>query len=314
MFHPKVYLFWSDDQYAAFIGSSNLTCGGFVRNVEVNTLVEGSFDKKSDADIRELQNALNRWHSPAHSFEPTTEWLAAYKEQFDAVSSKAQSVELDTPPNHEVAASSTNWLGTDRWQSYYRRVLEGLRQSGRAAGDYHDVLERAAEELSSPWSTRYFTALEKRRIMLGISPYGWLGHVGASGKFRQLLANGSAKQHQVISEVVNAVASLESPIPWTELESELDRLMSLGFKMNVWSRFLAIVRPDLYCTVAAYTVRHNLSEALDVSPNELFQPDGYIRLLRVLHSSPWFLSVEPASEDERAIWRRRVAFMDAIFY
>src|SRR5690348_14071455 len=41
LFHPKVYMFGRGKRYAAFVGSSNLTYGGFHDNAEVNTLVEG---------------------------------------------------------------------------------------------------------------------------------------------------------------------------------------------------------------------------------------------------------------------------------
>jgi hypothetical protein len=37
-------------------------------------------------------------------------------------------------------------------------------------------------KLSIPWTTDYFKDVEKRRVMDGIKQYGWLGHVGASGK------------------------------------------------------------------------------------------------------------------------------------
>lgn len=314
LFHPKVYLFSDADRYAAFVGSSNLTRGGFYGNIEVNTLIEGSFDNQTDADIRELLDALKLWHSPAQSFEPTADWLAAYREQFEAVKSKSQSVDVDTPPNHEDTAWSAVWLGKDDWKAYYQRVLEGLRQSGRTADGYHDVLNQAAEKLPLPWATPYFEDIEKRRIMGGITRYGWLGHVSASGMFRKLLANGSPEQHQTIAEVINKVANWNSPIPWADMETELNRLMALGFKMNVWGRFLALVRPDLYCTVAADTLRHNLADALNVSPDDFFHPAGYIELLKLLHLSPWYQSVEPTNDTERAIWQRRVAFMDPIFY
>ena len=40
IFHPKVYLFENSDYYTLIVGSSNLTEGGLVRNVECSLLVQ----------------------------------------------------------------------------------------------------------------------------------------------------------------------------------------------------------------------------------------------------------------------------------
>jgi hypothetical protein len=150
--------------------------------------------------------------------------------------------------------------------------------------------------------------------MGGISSYGWLGHVAAAGMLRKLLANGTTPQKQTIVDAINRIATLNHPIPWNTLEVELYHLTSLKFTMKVWGRFLCLVRPDLYCTVASDSVRANLSKALNVTQSAFVDPPGYIELLKLVHSSPWFLSVKPKYAAEAAVWQRRVAFMDPIFY
>ena len=42
IFHPKIYLFEGSGQYAALIGSNNLTANGLSRNAECATLINGS--------------------------------------------------------------------------------------------------------------------------------------------------------------------------------------------------------------------------------------------------------------------------------
>lgn len=80
-FHPKVYLFTNPERYAAFVGSSNLTNGGFHGNAEVNTLIEGTFEGDKGQDIRKLQQTLLLWHSSDYSFQPTDEWLDEYRDR-----------------------------------------------------------------------------------------------------------------------------------------------------------------------------------------------------------------------------------------
>lgn len=43
-FHPKVYLIKSNDKYVAFVGSANLTDGGFENNVELNYKISNQSD------------------------------------------------------------------------------------------------------------------------------------------------------------------------------------------------------------------------------------------------------------------------------
>jgi len=314
-FHPKVYLFTDGGRYAAFVGSSNLTHGGFHGNVEVNTLIEGAIaGGNKGRDIQKLQTALDRWHSSDYSFEPTNEWLEAYRSRYQTAIAEAERAGIAIPPIREEAATSAGWLALADWPTYYLRVLEGLRQGGRTVREYHDVLDAAALKLPIPWSITYFDDLEKRRVMGGMSNYGWLGHVGAAGMFRKLLANGTPVEKQVIVDAVNRIAAWSHPIDWTALEAELERLMDLKFTMKVWGRFLCLIRPDLYCTVASDSVRANLSKTLQVGQSAFNKPAGYIQLLKLIHSTHWFQASEPSEPAEAAVWRRRVAFMDPIFY
>ena len=114
--------------------------------------------------------------------------------------------------------------------------------------------------------------------------------------------------------MINTVARYPSPLPYDRLAQRLARLIDLGLTMRAWSRLLCIVRPDLYCTIASGPVRKGLSKAFGISQNRLARPDGYVELLTFIHGSPWFNSTEPRNRQQAAIWRRRVAFLDAIFY
>jgi hypothetical protein len=147
-----------------------------------------------------------------------------------------------------------------------------------------------------------------------MSEYASLGNVAAAGMLRKLLANGTAQKKQTIVDAINRITPLNHPVQWHALEAELNRLRVLNFTMNVWGRFLCLVRPDLYCTVASPSLRANLSKTLKVAESAFIEPAGYIRLLQLLHSAPWFLSAKPNDPTEAAVWQRRVAFMDPIFY
>lgn len=312
LFHPKVYLFTQDKKVALFIGSSNLTYSGFFSNIETNVLLEGIPEGDALQQMANLRKRLKDWY--AASFRPSPAWLASYRKSYEAAAKAERKHGISSPPRYEEKIATASWLRNADWKTYYHKVQEGFRQHDRDGQGYLDVLDAAQKLIPVPWSIDYFADAERRRVIGGMGDYGWLGHVAAAGQFRHLMAKGSRTQFNVIVESINRTARFSHPIPWAELDSELRRLMKLGFTMKIWGRLLCLVRPDLYCTVASVSVRKNLSEALAI-PRAAFQrPDGYIQLHKLGHASPWFNSGQPASETEGAVWRRRVAFMDAIFY
>jgi phosphatidylserine/phosphatidylglycerophosphate/cardiolipin synthase-like enzyme len=129
-FHPKVYLFTDDTRYAAFIGSSNLTHGGFHANSEVNTLIEGTFEGDKGQDIRKLQQTLLRWLSSDYSLEPTGDWLEDYRERHRAIVANAIGADVPMPPIREDDATSARWLATADWSTFFLPRAGGAETNG----------------------------------------------------------------------------------------------------------------------------------------------------------------------------------------
>jgi len=129
-----------------------------------------------------------------------------------------------------------------------------------------------------------------------------------------LFASGTTKEKQTIVDIINDISILNQPINWNHLSDLLKSLIKLGPTIKVWGRLLCLVCPNLYCTVASISVRENLSKTLSLPQSRFESVDGYIQLLQLIHASPWFNSSKPIEKNEREIWQRRVAFMDAIFY
>ncbi|RLI76462.1 hypothetical protein DRP04_12650 [Archaeoglobales archaeon] len=60
-FHPKLYIFKSEDLVRVVVGSSNLTAGGLVSNVESCLVIEGNYEDKIIIDIFNYFERI--WHS-----------------------------------------------------------------------------------------------------------------------------------------------------------------------------------------------------------------------------------------------------------
>jgi hypothetical protein len=316
LFHPKVYIFSNANKRAVFIGSSNFTYQGFYQNLEVNILIEGSSTNK---DIFTFENNLRKWYSKDFSTEPTEQWLKRYTERYNKRRQKIKKAGLNDEINKEEQASNASaWLVVADWDLYISKVFKGLHNHSSKYDENLslklELFDRFDSEIGIPWKIEYFTHLEKRRLIGGMYPYGWLGHVAASGDFRRILKNGSIYEHKTIVKSINSLALLTLPLDYKKISKILDDLLALGPSMKVWGRLLAIVRPDLFCTISAPSVRKNIAKVLGKAEKHFEGAEGYLMLIQLIHSSPWFNSKAPLNEDELAIWKRRVAFLDVVFY
>ena len=76
-FHPKVYLIKSNDEYLAFVGSANLTDGGFVNNVEL------TYKISNQADCLEILNWFNSLFEDGYPL--TDENIDEYESQLESI-------------------------------------------------------------------------------------------------------------------------------------------------------------------------------------------------------------------------------------
>ena len=318
LFHPKVYIFTKGKQKAMLIGSSNFTYSGFCENIETNLLLEGPEFKKI---IEDKEKECNQWHSPEYSFKPTKQWLNDYRVKYKKRQEKLKLASVkDEATKEEEYAFAPTWIKKDSWKEYNLRILKAI-DSRDYGYDKIEVLKGKLERLEEykggiplPWHISYFNDLSKRKMMWGMPPYAWLGHVGSSRQIMRILPNGSNTEKRTIVEAINAIGGLSVPVDWLALRKQLKKLTGIGPTIKVWGRFLAITRPDLFCTFSSPTLIANLSETLDVSKSYLESVDGYIEFLKMVHSSPWFNSSNPANKLEAGMWENRVAFLDEVFY
>ena len=256
---------------------------------------------------------LETWRDERVSFRPTRRWLQGYRRRHEQAVRTLRGQNVPTPPTSDDDIPAASWIRIAHWDVYYDSVTSRVNQYGGVT-TRHNELDLAALPCSHPVETpillRHRETPHHRRI-----PALWLVRpCWRSRQLRRILRNGTVQEHNTIVRVINTVARYPSPLPYDQLAQRLARLTALGLTMRVWSRLLCIVRPDLYCTIASESVRKGLSKAFGIAQNRLAKPEGYVELLTFIHESPWHNSPEPRSRQQAAIWRRRMAFLDAIFY
>ena len=82
VYHPKLYLINNENSTTITIGSSNLTEGGFKKNIEVNTIITASLKEEIVSDIFNIYSRLKFQKS---RFEPDEEYINNYEEVYKRV-------------------------------------------------------------------------------------------------------------------------------------------------------------------------------------------------------------------------------------
>jgi len=82
VYHPKLYLINNENSTTITIGSSNLTEGGFKKNIEVNTIITASLKEEIVSDIFNIYGRLKFQKS---RFEPDEEYINNYEEVYKRV-------------------------------------------------------------------------------------------------------------------------------------------------------------------------------------------------------------------------------------
>lgn len=141
-FHPKIYLFERQDEVVACVGSSNLTGGGLLKNVEANLLVKGGEGESPIRELREFHETL--WGSP-WSLRVTPDFRSRYAEaqarrraiesrvwhetDYGRASRGLQRIVAETVLTYGQPADTRTWLLITSPENYLRNI------DGRIWGD-----------------------------------------------------------------------------------------------------------------------------------------------------------------------------------
>jgi hypothetical protein len=296
------------------MGSSNFTHSAFTTNIEANILIEGP--KNQELILNFLVNMRNQVKGLL-IIEPTPKWLASYRVKYNERQKKLRKDKiLDDAIQEDEAAPDAGWLNGGTWDEYLIHVKHAAKACSLRKGptlDYRfSLFEEYRETISLPWAPSLFDTIENRRRLLGIKQYGWLGHIGASGDFQRMLANGTLKEKRAICKAMNNIRVLKMPDDYDGLTIELKKLVALGPSIKVWGRLLAITQPDKYCTISAKWLRKGFSKLLGKPVSYFETIEGYIELLKIIHQSPWYNRKRPKDAIERKIWELRVAMIDLV--
>jgi HKD family nuclease len=321
VFHPKFYLFRGPHRNVCWIGSANLTLGGFADNFE---LIQEFID-----DGVALQWFENVWASlPSDSNDS----IDFYEKNWERPPPKARVRDEPSAPwsgdRSELLESATTWNeyvdALRNCDAYWRS------ESSEKYSTYFSVL---ADEWSWVDTISHGSNIarrgswddlskEEKRILLGIqtidAPGAWglLGNMSVAGT-----AVGAFYTDRSIRRKIRAALQLvidtnnrdEFRRAAAQTISNITQLQ--GFGPAVATRLIALARPDMGMSVnrgSAPTLSQltGLPEAAGILGNA----ENYPRLLQWIYAQPWYNVAEPEGAFEQIIWSMRAALIDSFVF
>ena len=317
IFHPKFFCFHGPDRTICWVGSTNLTRGGFGGNAE---LVHEFDDSAGEGRhwFESLWNTLDSDPGPA---------IAEYNDRYQPQKPVPRPHPTGGAPELVPLANQSTWDD----------FVEGLR----ARDDYWSW--RSQDE-NFPWDVLGDTQSWIHTISTGREvvrlpdwvnltqrecfilrgrdreegTWGLLGTLEPVGRFKQVFNPRNmpdvgpvrTQLRHLIGQVLNASSSEIAHYAHNALH-EIKRLGRFG--PAVATRLLTLARPDCLVSVNGQSAA-GLGALSGLPKTRDSLADNYVELLNWVYEQPWFNARQPDDPLERTIWNSRAALLDAFVH
>ena len=322
IFHPKYYCFHTPKKTICWVGSANLTNGGFRSNAE---LVH-EFEVKNKEDLKWFELL---WKN----LEPDPmEEITNYKENYTppSRSPRPKPRKADTKPELPSLVDIKTWddfvSGLKALDDYchYREYPWDI------FGETHSYLHtinvgREVVRLSN-WmdlSQRECRILRGYNRNTNEGDWGLLGTLPMGGTpyvFNPVNMPRVGQVRQRIREQVDRVLNTNSSEIANVAQSAVKTIISMRLqdpRHNIGpasaTRWLTLARPDCLLSINSKS-SHKLAELSELPKTPSILANNYAALLNWVYAQPWFNSSQPNNPLEQDIWNCRAALLDAFVY
>jgi HKD family nuclease len=308
VFHPKIYLFWSDDYWEAIVGSANLTRGAMEKNSEVSLLIssedapmemrrsllkliEGYWEKAEKMSVGEAARYRNMW--------------LLKKPTIDRLSGRYGSNQATRPPTKSkiLSLSWKDYVAEVRKDSYH-----GFVKRCALLANVRKEFESTAHFSSMPMATRLAIAglpnkLEER--------WGWFGSMQGAGLFFKAIKQNDIHISRALDNI--PMKGFVSKYHYAAYIKDIKKA-SFIHGIGTVSRLLALKRPDQFVCIDGKN-KKAFCEDVGIKQNALSLESYWDEVVERVVGSPWWQVGRPSqSAVEASIWDGRAAMVDAIFY
>ncbi|KWT98123.1 hypothetical protein APY03_0794 [Variovorax sp. WDL1] len=318
LFHPKVYLFRSKEDWTAVVGSHNLTNRAFTTNIEASTLMRGN---ATDAGLQKLfAFVAQSWGA---GVDVTPEWLYSYQANHRRAKAAHDELARWVPVKKSKAEDDIPGPQDLAWQEFVARVKIENPNSDHTLEGRLQVLEQLGAMFRSKPTYAELDVDVRKRIagtMGGTQAkkdgheWAWFGAMGASGSFSTTVINKPEGLSRALDFIPQTgPVNLEHyELFREEFMGALSEDLRASGGIATGTRLLAMKRPDQFVCISRPN-KKGIAEHFAVANNTSL--DNYWeRIVLRIRSSPWWLAPEPTDPLEKRIWAGRAALLDAIYY
>jgi HKD family nuclease len=308
VFHPKVYLFWTDTRWDILIGSANLTRGALTKNQEVMIWLTNDDDAGTKLRTEVEDTIESYWqYGEVATRRSAEKYQSLWRTQRNKLN-RVSGTYLSTgkPP------LNTSTMGHS-WKDFVKAVKRDRVIGFRERCDF---LKAVQDNFSA---TKRFSDLDvdRRRAIAGLPSkydqrWGYFGSMKGNGKFQKAVNDNSIHISNALGHI--AGQGLVSENQYGAYIDELERAFPQGgVNVATASRLLAMKRPDTFVCLDSKN-RNALCEDFGIPKSNMTFERYWGDVICRIHDSAWWNVGPPRPSGERRIWSGRAAMLDAIYF
>lgn len=312
VFHPKVYLFWSNESWEVVIGSPNLTVGALTKNTELSILVTSSDGQP--ALKQEIMEVIRGYFDEAQTVRRSD--AENYRKLWELKTRNLMKIadvfggKAGTKPAAQSTVMSMEWkdylveIKKDKFHGFQARLalITQIRNYFKAYKHFNDMDLDVRKGIAGLPSTNAV-----------IENWGWFGSMKGAGAFAGHI-NASNQAFSLALDEIPLAGEVRREHYECFIDQYLKAFESGRDGLATATRLLAMKRPDVFLCLDARN-RKKLSQDMGIiSPSGLDYKRYWEEVIERLMQTPWWQSPEPTDPLEQNAWYARAAMLDAIFY
>ncbi len=309
VFHPKAFLFWSEDRWELCVGSANLTKGAMGLNQEL--VLHVTSDSGSQSVRRDLLRQIEEYWKIAEII--TKQDATAYRALWSVQQRKRET----TATKHWTRSKSIPSIRVEimfmSWEDFVRDVIaEDTEFFTKRCTQIKDAREAFRSQKSYAKMD-----LDTRKMIAGLPnptyPY-WacFGSMKGAGHFKHAIID----KVDGLSHGLDAIP-LDGPVTesmyLTYIEAFRKAIPEVKDGIGTATRLLAMKRPDFFVCLDNAN-KSKLCKAFGIAAHGMDYQRYWDEILTRIYDSVWWNAPYPEDDSEKLIWRARTAMLDALYY
>lgn len=319
-FHPKLYLFYNNDEdWEVIVGSANFTNSAFNKNTEASILISNK-DNDSKTILSDTKSLIeNSWNEgKIFNKSDLDNYRITWKNQLvkiKSLSGKYGSNKKNPIPIYNVAVSNRTW----------QQYINLINDEGVEILNQRLTVIRLAQEIFD--NDNHFNKIdeEKRKFIAGIpnrldNDGNWLWGVFGSMKGAGIFKN------RIIKNDINISLALDKiPSVGTVTKKQYDKYIELfqrafigtklenGNNLATATRLLSMKRPDTFVCFDSKN-KSELCRDFGIIQSEMNFERYWEDIVLRIYDCNWWINPDPVNEIEEKISMARAAFLDSLYY